>query len=113
MSGSRSRSLVVRPWPSRNAARISCMAEPYLITKLESAERTWKELSVKLADPDVKSNPSEYQKLAQSMSELDEVVLIFRNFKECEKQLQEAKELAKENVGDGDMAEMIASPQRA
>lgn len=28
---------------------------------------------VKLADPDVVSNPSEYQKLAQSMSELDEV----------------------------------------
>uniref|UniRef100_A0A7N0TSE7 Peptide chain release factor domain-containing protein n=1 Tax=Kalanchoe fedtschenkoi TaxID=63787 RepID=A0A7N0TSE7_KALFE len=82
------------------------MAEPYLITKLESAERTWKLLSVKLVDPDVTSNPSEYQKLAQSMSELDEVVSIFRNFKECEKQLQEAK--AKEDVGDGDMAEMIA-----
>lgn len=28
---------------------------------------------VKLADPDVVSNPSEYQKLAQSMAELDEV----------------------------------------
>jgi len=77
--------------------------EPYLITKLESAEKTWKELSVskfalkknnnlifnrrevfvfsffflivqvKLGDPDVVSNPSEYQKLAQSVSELDEV----------------------------------------
>uniref|UniRef100_A0A7N0SZA4 Prokaryotic-type class I peptide chain release factors domain-containing protein n=1 Tax=Kalanchoe fedtschenkoi TaxID=63787 RepID=A0A7N0SZA4_KALFE len=107
-SGSRSRSAVVRPWPTRNVSRIFCMAEPYMITKLESAERTWKELSVKLADPDVTSNPSEYQKLAQSMSELDEVVSIFREFRECEKQLQEAKELAKEDVGDGDMAEMIA-----
>ncbi|CAM8925070.1 unnamed protein product [Rhodiola kirilowii] len=106
--GSRSGSVVVRPWPCHKAPRIFCMAEPYLITKLESAERTWKELSVKLADPDVTSNPSEYQKLAQSMSELDEVVSIFRTFKECEKQLQEAKELAKEDVGDGDMAEMIA-----
>lgn len=28
---------------------------------------------MKLADPDVVSNQSEYQKLAQSMSELDEV----------------------------------------
>lgn len=29
---------------------------------------------VKLADPDVVSNPSEYQKLAQSVAELDEVL---------------------------------------
>lgn len=31
-------------------------------------------LQVKLADPDVVSNPSEYQKLAQSVAELDEVM---------------------------------------
>ncbi|CAL5426050.1 unnamed protein product [Camellia sinensis] len=79
------------------------MAEPYMITKLESAEKTWKELSVKLADPDVVSNNSEYQKLVQSMADLDET------FKDCEKQLEESKALAKEAVGDVDMAEMIAS----
>ncbi|KAM3356109.1 peptide chain release factor APG3, chloroplastic [Capsicum galapagoense] len=95
--------------PPSNRRRIICMAEPYLITKLESAEKTWKELSVKLADPDVVSNPSEYQKLAQSMSELDEVVLIYRKFKDCEKQLEEAKALAKEAGTDEDMAEMVAS----
>ncbi|KAG9443733.1 hypothetical protein H6P81_015073 [Aristolochia fimbriata] len=89
-------------------AKIVCMAEPYLITKLDSAERTWKELSVKLADPDVVSNPSEYQKLAQSMAELDEVVSTYQMFKECEKQLEETKALGKENDADPDMAEMIA-----
>ena len=31
-------------------------------------------LQVRLADPDVVSNPSEYQKLAQSVAELDEVL---------------------------------------
>lgn len=82
------------------------MAEPYLITKCESAEKTWKELSVKLADPDVVSNPSEYQKLAQSIAELDGVVSTYRRFKDCEKQLEEARALAKEE-GDDDMAEMI------
>uniref|UniRef100_A0A2P2KRL3 Uncharacterized protein MANES_01G215500 n=3 Tax=Rhizophora mucronata TaxID=61149 RepID=A0A2P2KRL3_RHIMU len=84
------------------------MAEPYLITKLESAEKTWKELSFKLADPDVVSNPSEYQKLAQSMAELDEVVATFRRFKDCEKQIEEIKDMAKEDGDDEDMAEMIA-----
>ncbi|KAL6968454.1 Peptide chain release factor apg3, chloroplastic, partial [Sarracenia purpurea var. burkii] len=63
---------------------------------------------VKLADPDVVSNPSEYQKLAQSMSELDVVVSTFRKFKDCEKQLEETKALAKEEGADEDMADMIA-----
>ncbi|MED6155245.1 Peptide chain release factor apg3, chloroplastic [Stylosanthes scabra] len=89
--------------------RITCMAEPYLITKLESAEKTWQELSVKLADPDVVSNPSEYQKLAQSVAELDEVVSTYRRFKECEKALEETKALAKDDENDEDMVEMISS----
>lgn len=85
------------------------MAEPYLIRKLESAENTWKELSVKLADPGVVSNQSEYRKLAQSVAELDEVVAIFRRFKDCELQLEETKALVKEEGIDEDMAEMIQS----
>ncbi|KAJ0052424.1 hypothetical protein Pint_01039 [Pistacia integerrima] len=106
--------VVVNPSPSFRTPRIVCTAEPYLITKLESAEKTWKELSVKLADPDVVSNPSEYQKLAQSIAELDEVVhfillfLIPGRFKDCEKQLEETRALAKEGGNDEDMAEMIA-----
>ncbi|KAK1428198.1 hypothetical protein QVD17_17027 [Tagetes erecta] len=93
----------------KRTSRIVCMAEPYLLKKLESAEKTWKELSVKLADPDVVSNPSEYQKLAQSMSELDEVVATYRGFKDCEKQLEESKVLSKDADVDEEMAEMIAS----
>ncbi|GMH20477.1 hypothetical protein Nepgr_022318 [Nepenthes gracilis] len=93
---------------NHGTSRIVCMAEPYLITKLESAEKTWKDLSVKLADPDVVSNPSEYQKLAQSMAELDEVVSTYKRFKDCEKQLEDTKVLAKEEGSDEDMAQMIA-----
>lgn len=85
------------------------MAEPYLITKLESAENTWKELSIKLADPDIVSNPSQYQKLAQSVAELNEVVSAYRKFKDCKTQLEDAKALAKEEGNDQDMADMIAT----
>ncbi|XP_020102131.1 peptide chain release factor APG3, chloroplastic isoform X1 [Ananas comosus] len=87
---------------------IVCMAEPYVIAKLDSAERTWKELSVKLADPDIVSDPTEYQKLAQSVAELDEVVTNYRRFKDCERQIEETKALAEEDGGDPDMVEMIA-----
>ncbi|KAI4349619.1 hypothetical protein L6164_010185 [Bauhinia variegata] len=104
------RCLTLPPRTKLRSPRIVCMAaEPYLITKLESAQKTWKELSVKLADPDVVSNPSEYQKLAQSMADLDEVVSTYRKFKDCEKLLEETKALAKDNGNDEDMAEMIAS----
>ncbi|TQD84621.1 hypothetical protein C1H46_029823 [Malus baccata] len=104
---SSSRSVVISKPPPRTP-RLVCMAEPYLITKLDSAEKTWRDLSVKLADPDVVSNPSEYQKLAQSVAELDEVVTIYRDFKDSEKQLEETKALAKEASNDEDMAEMIS-----
>ncbi|KAJ0976202.1 hypothetical protein J5N97_018167 [Dioscorea zingiberensis] len=96
------------PLTKTKRSGIVCMAEPYLILKLDSAEKTWKELSVKLADPDIVSNPTEYQKIAQSMAELDEVVSLYRKFKDCEKQIEEAKALAKENGGDPEMGEMIA-----
>ncbi|KAI7994459.1 hypothetical protein LOK49_LG11G01228 [Camellia lanceoleosa] len=103
-------SLILRPPLTHRAlTSIVCMAGPYMITKLESVEKTWKELSVKLADPDVVSNNSEYQKLVQSMVDLDEVVSTFRAFKDCEKQLEKSKALAKEAVGDVDMAKMTAS----
>lgn len=90
-----------------------CMAEPYLIAKLDSAEKAWKEMSVRLADPDIVSDPSEYQKIAQSVSELDQVVTTYRQFKDCERQLEETKALEKENEGDPDMLEMIASELEA
>ncbi|KAI7751426.1 hypothetical protein M8C21_008219 [Ambrosia artemisiifolia] len=104
------RCMFIRPLQNKKPiSRTVCMAEPYLLKKLESAEKTWKDLSVKLADPDVVSNPSEYQKLAQSMSELDEVVATYRGFKDCEKQLEESKVLSKDPDVDEEMAEMIAS----
>ncbi|EPS73108.1 hypothetical protein M569_01644, partial [Genlisea aurea] len=97
-----------KPLRRRRDMRFLCMAEPYLITKLESAEKTWKELSAKLADPDVVANPTEYQKLAQSLAELDEVVSAYQSFRAFEKQLDEARVLAKESGNDDAMVEMIA-----
>ncbi|BBN11007.1 peptide chain release factor 1 [Marchantia polymorpha subsp. ruderalis] len=90
-----------------SASRIS-VDEPYLIAKLDSAENTYKELSVRLADPEVAGNHSEYQSLAKSLSELEEVVEKYRSFKSCEEQLIEAKELAQDASGDKEMAEMAA-----
>uniref|UniRef100_A0ACD5X5U3 Uncharacterized protein n=1 Tax=Avena sativa TaxID=4498 RepID=A0ACD5X5U3_AVESA len=98
----------LRRKPSSSAS-VVCMAEPHLISKLESTEKAWKEMSVRLGDPDIVSDPSEYQKLAQSVADLGEVVTAYKQFKECERQIEETKALQKENGDDPDMAEMIAS----
>ncbi|KAK7381462.1 hypothetical protein VNO80_00005 [Phaseolus coccineus] len=63
---------------------------------------------VKFADPDIVSDPKEYQMLAQSVAEPDEVVSIYRKFKDCEKQLEETKVLAKGGGNDEDMVEIIS-----
>ncbi|KAF6139112.1 hypothetical protein GIB67_009955 [Kingdonia uniflora] len=42
------KSLVAQSSKISRGSRIVCMAEPHLITKLDSAEKTWKELSVSL-----------------------------------------------------------------
>lgn len=82
------------------------MAEPYLIAKLDSAERTYRELSTRLADPDVAGNPSEYQKIAKSVAELQEVVTTYQNFKDVQAQLEENREL--KESGDKELAELAA-----
>lgn len=111
-ASSQSHSSCRRPPPLRaavsNDQRPASRAEPYLIAKLDSAERTYKELSMRLADPDVANNNSEYQKIAKSLAELEEIYQAYQKFKECEAQLEEAKELVKDAAGDREMAEMAA-----
>lgn len=92
---------------------VVCMAETYLIAKLDSAERTYKELSVRLADPDVANDASEYQTLAKSMADLEEIVTAYQAFKSCEMQLEEAKELANDSAGDREMIEMAGEEAKA
>lgn len=92
---------------------------------------------MRLADPDVANNNNEYQKIAKSLAELEEIYQTYQRFKECEAQLDDAKgdsgtwswlilwpsfgteshgkvvwewvlEMAKDAAGDREMAEMAA-----
>ena len=46
---------------------------------------------MRLADPDVASNNNEYQKIAKSLAELEDIYQTYQRFKECEAQLVEAR----------------------
>ncbi len=84
------------------------MAEQYLLEKLQSVEQTFHELTRRLADPDIASNPDEYQEVAKARSGLEEVVNTYEIWKTTQEELTGAREIAKESQSDSEMHEMAA-----
>ncbi|HEY9850140.1 MAG TPA: peptide chain release factor 1 [Leptolyngbyaceae cyanobacterium] len=84
------------------------MAETYLLNKLKSVEQTFNELNRRLADPDIASDPQEYQKVAKARSSLEEVVNTYETWKNSQEQLTGAKQVLKEASGDPELQEMAA-----
>ena len=82
------------------------MAETYLLDKLKSVEQTYNELTLRLADPDIAKDPSEFQKVAKARSSLEEVVNTYQEWKNAQEELADAKEILKEAGGDLEMQEM-------
>lgn len=82
------------------------MAETYLLEKLKSVEQTYNELTLRLADPDIATDPSEFQKLAKARSSLEEVVNTYEEWKNTQEELTGAKEILKETGSDLEMQEI-------
>ncbi len=83
------------------------MAETYLLEKLKSVNSTYQELTRRLADPDIATNPDELQKIAKARSSLEETVNTYEAWQKATLELEEAKEILKE-AGDLEMKEMAA-----
>ena len=83
------------------------MAEAYLLDKLKSVEQTFQELTHRLADPDIATNPDELQKIAKARSSLEETVITYRKWQEATEELSGAKEILKE-ASDPEMKEMAS-----
>ncbi len=84
------------------------MAESYLLEKLKSVEQTYQELTRRLGDPDIATNPDELQKIAKARSSLETTVNTYEESKQAVEQLAEAKEIYKESASDPEMKEMAA-----
>jgi peptide chain release factor 1 len=84
------------------------MAESYLLEKLKSVEQTFNELTRRLADPDIASDPGEYQKVAKARSGLEETVTTFEEWKQTQQELEDAKQILKDAAGDPEFREMAA-----
>jgi peptide chain release factor 1 len=84
------------------------MAETYLLEKLQSVEQTFNELTRRLADPDIATQPNEMQRIAKARSSLEEVVNTYDTWKLTQQGLLEARQILKEASSDLEMQEMAA-----
>ncbi|MDB9312256.1 peptide chain release factor 1 [Spirulina sp. CS-785/01] len=82
------------------------MPESYLLNKLKSVEQTFNELSRRLADPDVVTNPDELQKVAKARASLEETVNTYHEWQTVQEELKGAREILKEAQSDPEMQEM-------
>ena len=64
-----------------------------MFDKLESVEKRYVELTEKISDPEIIANNNEWKKLVKEHSSIEDVVLKYREYKETENNMQEAKEL--------------------
>ncbi|MCM1981388.1 peptide chain release factor 1 [Lyngbya confervoides] len=82
------------------------MAEAYLLDKLNSVEETFHELTRQLADPDIATDPKEFQRVAKARSRLEETVGTYEEWKQVSQELVDAQQIAKEAGGDPELKEM-------
>ncbi len=81
------------------------MPAPYVLEKLKSVEVTFNELTRRLGDPDVATDPEELQRIAKARSGLEETVSIFEQWQRVQAELKESQELMRESE-DPEMREM-------
>jgi len=84
------------------------MAETYLLNKIKSVEQTFNELTRRMADPDIATDPSEFQRVAKARSSLEEVVNTYETWKTAQEDLAGARQVLKEAASDPELQEMAA-----
>jgi peptide chain release factor 1 len=76
-----------------------------MFEKLDFTTEKYKELAVKVADPDIISNQAVWQKYMKEMGELEPIVETYKEYKSVEKNYSDAKDLL-ENESDEEVREL-------
>lgn len=77
-----------------------------MFSKLDQVESRYEEVNMSLQRPDIASDQKKYRALMKELSDLEKIVLLYREFKKNTKNLKENKELLT-SESDADMKEMI------
>ncbi len=68
----------------------------FYLQKLQTIEARFEEISQKLSDPQVMSDPELYARLAKEHASLEEIVRAFRDYKRALKEIEENKQILEE-----------------
>lgn len=64
-----------------------------MFDNLDAVEKNYEELTRKISDPEVISNQNEWRKMMKEQSDLEPIVQKYREYKNVQKELEEAKEM--------------------
>ena len=74
--------------------------------KLSAADDRYREIEQMLTLPEVISDANKYRQLIKEYNRLGDIVAKYREYRECERQMNEADELMRDSSLDSDMREM-------
>lgn len=77
-----------------------------MLDRLDFIENKYEELSIKISDPSVMADQKEWQKLCKEHSDLEDVVVKYREYKKVQENLESDKEMLREDL-DKDLKEMV------
>jgi peptide chain release factor 1 len=77
-----------------------------MFSKLDQVESRYEEVNLSLQRPDIASDQKRYRALMKELSDLEKIVILYRDFKTKTKNLKASKELLT-NEADSEMKEMI------
>ena len=77
-----------------------------MIEKLQTLEDKYEELNHKMAEPEILANPTELNKIAKQQSELEDIVMAFRQYKRVTQELADSKAMLEDKL-DAEMEEMV------
>jgi peptide chain release factor 1 len=83
------------------------MASAQLIEQLKNVEATFQELTVRLADPEVATDPAELQRIAKARSSLEATVQAFHDWQKLTRDLKQTEELLREAASDPELEAMV------
>jgi len=79
-----------------------------MFDKLEAAENRFEEINIRLSDPHVISNQEEYKKLMKEYTELEPIVLKYREYKKTNKEIEDALIMLEDKL-DKEFRELVQS----
>lgn len=77
-----------------------------MIDRLQHLEDKYEELNSLMSTPDVLNKPADLQKYAKAQSDLEDIVVVFRQYKKVVSELAESKSMLQEKL-DPEMDEMV------